>query len=147
MISVLTIRAKFRGFKPGWGDGILRATKIRSTSFFGGEIKPSSPCRKSLWHVKNHLQVWTKLLCKVKFIIILSRSSSLQPNDTTVRIYGELWWTNQEFFSVDIISPWFFLLILIGYITWEWTIGPLVAAVDRRSLIPSTRSSASSCRP
>jgi hypothetical protein len=31
-------------------------------------------------------------------------------------IARELWWTNQKFSPVDIIPPWFFMLI---YIIWE----------------------------
>jgi hypothetical protein len=57
MVTVLVIGLKFRRFKPGRGDGFLRAIKIRSTSFFGAEIKPEAPCGKILWHVKNHSQL------------------------------------------------------------------------------------------
>jgi hypothetical protein len=41
MISVLVTGLKSRGMKPGQGDGFLRALKIRSTTSFGGEVKPS----------------------------------------------------------------------------------------------------------
>jgi hypothetical protein len=34
-------------------DGFLKTNKIRSTTSFGGEVKPSVPCRKILRHVKN----------------------------------------------------------------------------------------------
>jgi hypothetical protein len=44
---------KVRGFNPGRDDGFLRAIKIRSTTSFGGEVKPSVPCRKILRHVKH----------------------------------------------------------------------------------------------
>jgi hypothetical protein len=53
MVSVLAIRPKVRGFKPGRGHGFLRAIKIRSMSSFGGEVNPSAPCRKNLRHVKE----------------------------------------------------------------------------------------------
>jgi hypothetical protein len=53
MVSVLAIGPKVRGFRPGRGDGILRAIKIRSTLSFGGEVKPSAPGRKILQHVKE----------------------------------------------------------------------------------------------
>jgi hypothetical protein len=52
MVSVLTIRPKFREFKPGIKDRFLRAIKIRSTPFYVGEVKPETPCRKILRHVK-----------------------------------------------------------------------------------------------
>jgi hypothetical protein len=35
----------------------LRAIKIRSTTSFGEEVKPSAPCRKILRHVKNPFKV------------------------------------------------------------------------------------------
>jgi hypothetical protein len=44
--SVLATGPKVRGFKPGRGDGFLRVIKIRSTTSFGGEVKPSVPCRR-----------------------------------------------------------------------------------------------------
>jgi hypothetical protein len=42
VVSVLATGPKVRGFKPGrgWGD------KIHSTPSFGGEVKPSVPCRR-----------------------------------------------------------------------------------------------------
>jgi hypothetical protein len=42
MVSVFAIGPKVRGFKPGRGDGLLRAIKIRSTPSFGGEVKPNA---------------------------------------------------------------------------------------------------------
>ena len=37
---------KFAGSKPGEAVGFLRAKKILSTLSFGGEVKPSVPCRR-----------------------------------------------------------------------------------------------------
>jgi hypothetical protein len=53
MVSVLAIGLKVREFKPGRGDGFLKAIKIRSTPRFAGELKPSAPCRKILVREKN----------------------------------------------------------------------------------------------
>jgi hypothetical protein len=53
VVSVLVIRPKIRGFKPGKDDGFLRALKFRHTTSFGWEIKLSVPCRKVLRHVKE----------------------------------------------------------------------------------------------
>jgi hypothetical protein len=39
LVSVAATCPKVRGFKPGQGDGILRAIKIRSTPSFGWEVK------------------------------------------------------------------------------------------------------------
>jgi hypothetical protein len=84
MVSVLVIRPKIRCFKPGLGDGFLRAIKIRSTSSFGGEVKPEAHCLKILRQVKYHLQLRTKILRKAKFIIPFSRSSCLLPDNSAV---------------------------------------------------------------
>jgi hypothetical protein len=48
VVSVLATGPKVRGFKPGRGRWILRviSDKIRSTPSFGGEVKPSVPCRR-----------------------------------------------------------------------------------------------------
>jgi hypothetical protein len=57
VVSVLTTGPKGRGLKHGRGEAFLRAIKIRSTTYFGWEVKPEEPCRKILRNVKNHLQV------------------------------------------------------------------------------------------
>ena len=44
--SVLAFRTQVRGFKPGRSLRIFRAKKILSTPSFGGEVKPSVPCRR-----------------------------------------------------------------------------------------------------
>ena len=44
--SVLAFRTQVRGFKPGRKRRIFRAEKILSTPSFGGEVKPSVPCRR-----------------------------------------------------------------------------------------------------
>jgi hypothetical protein len=64
MVSVLDIGPKVRGFKLGRGDGFLRAIKILSTPSFGGEVKPSAPCRNILRNVETHFEVRTKVLRK-----------------------------------------------------------------------------------
>jgi hypothetical protein len=53
VVSVLAIGPSVHGFKPGRGDGFLKAIKIRITSFFREEVKPSAPCRKILRHVTD----------------------------------------------------------------------------------------------
>jgi hypothetical protein len=52
VVSVLAIGHKGRAFKPGRGDGFLRAIKIRCTPSFGWEVKTEVPRRKILQHVK-----------------------------------------------------------------------------------------------
>jgi hypothetical protein len=53
--SMLGIRPKIRGFKPGQGDRVI---KVCSMPPFGGEVKPEAPSYKILRHAKkNHLQL------------------------------------------------------------------------------------------
>ena len=44
--SVLAFGTQVRGFKPGRSRRIFQGEKILSTPSFGGEIKPSVPCRR-----------------------------------------------------------------------------------------------------
>jgi hypothetical protein len=46
MVIVLATGPKVRWLKPGRDDGFLRSIKSLSTTSFGGEVKPSVPCRK-----------------------------------------------------------------------------------------------------
>jgi hypothetical protein len=43
----------FEGSNPAKDDGFLMALKTLGTTFFGGEVNPSVPCRKILRHVKE----------------------------------------------------------------------------------------------
>jgi hypothetical protein len=61
--SVLAFGTQVRGFKPGRNSRIFRAKKILRTPSFGGEVKPSVPCR-ALQHVK----VKWKSLLSAKFL-------------------------------------------------------------------------------
>jgi hypothetical protein len=64
VVSVLATGFRVHGFKPGRGDGFLKAIKIRSTPSFGAELKPLAPCRKILRHGKEPLEVWKTHLVK-----------------------------------------------------------------------------------
>ena len=44
--SVLAFGTQVRGFKPGRSRRIFTGEKILSTPSFGGEVKPSVPCRR-----------------------------------------------------------------------------------------------------
>ena len=44
--SVLAFGTQVRGFKPGRSHRIFKGEKIVSTPSFGGEVKPSVPCRR-----------------------------------------------------------------------------------------------------
>jgi hypothetical protein len=56
VLSVLATGSKGRWFKPGRGDGFLRAIQIRSTPSFWWEVKPEVPSRKILRHIKDPLR-------------------------------------------------------------------------------------------
>jgi len=43
---VLAFGTQVRGFKPGRSRRIFKGEKILSTPSFGGEVKPSVPCRR-----------------------------------------------------------------------------------------------------
>ena len=45
-VSVLAFGTKVRGFKPDRSCRIFQGEKILSTPSFGGEVKPSVPCRR-----------------------------------------------------------------------------------------------------
>jgi hypothetical protein len=57
VVNVIASGPKVRGFKPGRGDGFLRAIKIGSAISFGGEVKSGAPCRSILQHVKELYEV------------------------------------------------------------------------------------------
>jgi hypothetical protein len=52
VVSILASGIQVRGFKPGRSRRIFRGEKILSMPSFGGEVKPSFPCRR-LRHVKE----------------------------------------------------------------------------------------------
>jgi hypothetical protein len=60
LVIVLAIGLNVRGFKFGRGRLIFKGDKIRSTTSFGGEVKPSATCRKILRHVKDPCGVWKR---------------------------------------------------------------------------------------
>jgi hypothetical protein len=131
VVSVLSTGPKGRGFKPGRGDGFLRAIKIRSTSSFGWEVKPEVPCRKILRHVKDPLRYFRYWYAKSSLLRPFLKLASDVSAGRTAR---ELWWTSQELSLTGIIIT---MVLHVHISPGEWTIGPLVAAVLRHSLTPS----------
>jgi hypothetical protein len=111
IVSVLTIGPKVHRFKPGRGNAFLRAIKIRTMSSFGGEVKPSAPCRKTLQYVKKSLRGMNTskakvIICFPKFLLIcyymilvvgLPESSGGRitfplPDHSTVALYSYITW-------------------------------------------------------
>jgi hypothetical protein len=80
----------------------LNADKIRSKPFFG-EVKPSALRLDILRHVKERYEHGRDILYS-KFFIPCSYPPDLLLDDSAGTTAGELWWTKQEFSSVDIIQ-------------------------------------------
>jgi hypothetical protein len=53
VVIMLAIGPKVRWFRPGLGRWAFKGNKIRSTTSFGGEVKPAVLRRKILRHVKD----------------------------------------------------------------------------------------------
>jgi hypothetical protein len=115
-------------FKPGRGNGFLRAIKIRSTPSFGWEVKPEVPCRKILRHFKDPWRYfrywWAKFSILRSFLLLV-------PDVSVARTARELWWTSQGLSPAGIIIITMALHVHIS--SGGWTIGLLVAAVLRQS--------------
>jgi hypothetical protein len=77
VFSVLATGPKGRRFKPGRGDGFLKAIKIRSTPCFGWKVKAEAPCRKIVRLVKDpltYLRYWyTKFSLFRPFLLLAPR--------------------------------------------------------------------------
>jgi hypothetical protein len=97
LIIVLAIDPRFAGSYPAEDSEFLRVIKIRSTTSFGEEVKPSALCRNILRRVKEHCRYEKILVYFVRKIhchffakLLLLRCRCLL---ITAR---ELWWINQE---------------------------------------------------
>jgi hypothetical protein len=56
--SVLAFSTQVRGFKPDWSRWIFKGEKILSTPSFGGQVKPSVPCRRFAAHKRTLNVLW-----------------------------------------------------------------------------------------
>jgi hypothetical protein len=92
MVSVLSIEPNVRGFKPGRGQLILRAIKVRNTPTFRREVIPSNPLRNILRHVK-YPYIIPYILCRLNSMKCLTNSllRYLMPAATR-----EYLWMNQD---------------------------------------------------
>jgi hypothetical protein len=57
MVSVLATASKVCTLKHCRSCGLLRAIDVRSTPYFGGEVKPAALCRKILRHSKSYASI------------------------------------------------------------------------------------------
>jgi hypothetical protein len=69
---------------------------------FGAKVKPEVPCRKILRHVKKSLTSMKKYFARPNSSFLTHVLSACYKMSAG-RISGEVWWTNQEFSSDDII--------------------------------------------
>jgi hypothetical protein len=92
------------------GDGFLRTTKIYSMPSFRVEVKPLVSCCKILWHV-NFSKYEQRYIVRPNSSYSLPVHPALLLDNPACRIARKLWWTNQEFSHVSIISPCFSMLI------------------------------------
>jgi hypothetical protein len=92
-LSCLLLDRRFLGSNPAEDDEFSRVIKIRSTTFFVGEGKPSAPCRKILRRVKIPAECHSDTSsAKFKDASRQTPASLLGVSATT----RELSWINQE---------------------------------------------------
>jgi hypothetical protein len=76
--SVLAFSTQVRGFKPGWSCPIFKGEKILSMPSFGGEVKPSVPCRRFA-ACKRSLMGWIETSCRQNYrTTFLAHSSTFR---------------------------------------------------------------------
>jgi hypothetical protein len=131
MFSVLATEPKVRRFKSSRGYWLIR----RSAPSFGGEVKPSAPCRKILRNVNITLNT-NQGTSEAKCIISVAISSWFATRWLLV-IFPETLVEESVFPCRYHSTMSFHAHISPG----EWTIGPLVATVQRRVFTPPTWSS------
>jgi len=72
-VSVMAFTTQVRGFKPGRSRRIFKDEKILSTPSFGGEVKPSVPCRRfAAW--KKSLNIAWKSTFRQNYRTFLAHS-------------------------------------------------------------------------
>ena len=76
--SVLAFGTQVRGFKPGRSRRIFKGEKILGTPSFGGEVKPSVPCRRFA-ACKRSLNVAWKSTFRQNYRTFLAHKFHLSP--------------------------------------------------------------------
>jgi hypothetical protein len=141
MVSVFAIGPRVLGFKPIRGRWIFKGVKNPQHAFLWRQEKPLVRCRKVLRHFKYSFEVWTNIHRKTKFITTFA----LLPSDLLLDYCVGM--ISREISGRIRSSPcrYHSTLVLHAHMSpGEWTICTLMAAVQRRNLTPSTRSSSSS---
>jgi hypothetical protein len=117
---------------------IYKGGKILSTPSLGGEVEPEAPCRKTLRHIKVTLEVSTKILCEAKSIIS-APPPPIPPAYYPMTLLVGLPKSSCGRTMNYPLSITFHHASPLSHIWPAWSkIGPLVAAVQTRSLTTST---------
>jgi hypothetical protein len=74
VVGVLATGPKVAGSGPAGDDGSLWVIKSVARTTFGGEVKPSVPCRR-FTACKRTLQSMSKMLCRPNFLTCFSPAS------------------------------------------------------------------------
>jgi hypothetical protein len=94
--SVLAFSTQVRGFKPGRSRRNFKDVKILSTPSFGGEVKPSVPCRRFAackWSLNG---VEVVISGKLRDNIIAHSSTFRRWDLSRLGRLGGTWWRNLE---------------------------------------------------
>jgi hypothetical protein len=116
---------RFVGSKPDENNVYLRAMQIRSSTSFGGEVKPSAPCRKILRHVKDPLRYGRDTDRQKSAAIFHPISLRFATRFPCCNKSRELWWMNRKI----LIFIWGAKLI----IEWSQLHGTLCTIPHRNS--------------
>ena len=83
MVACWPLVPKFAGSNPAEAVGFLRAKKILSTPSFGGEVKPSVPCRR--------FAACKRFLNGVKVVISAKLPDNILAHSSTFRRWDLSW--------------------------------------------------------
>ena len=94
--SVLAFSTQVLGFKPGRNRRIFKGEKILSTPSFGGEVKPSVPCRRFATCKRSQNGVEVAISAKLPDNILAHSSTFCRQNLSRHDGRGGTWWRQWE---------------------------------------------------
>ena len=86
---MLAFSTQVRGFKPSQSPRIFKGKKFLSVPSFGGEVKPSVPCRRFA-ACKRSLNVAWKSTCRQNYRTILAYKFHLSLLGSLASVWGHL---------------------------------------------------------
>ena len=89
---MLAFSTQVRGFKPGRSRRIFKDGKILSTPSFGGEVKPSVPCRRLAACKRSLNGVKVVISAKLPDNILAPTVPTSATEEGTVGGRGGTWW-------------------------------------------------------